>query len=119
MQGSNFDRAKQFLPFDALNGFREELYKRENKVQRIEKIELCGESLDKLENKFSRVKVGKKVEGIFFKDGKYLKFKGTPESTLIMLVPAFSTRENILNAYEIAVREKYRFFSYGDAMLIK
>lgn len=77
MQGSNFDRAKQFLPFDALNGFREELYKRENKVQKIEKIELCGESLDKLENKFSRVKVGKKVEGIFFKDGKYLKFKGT------------------------------------------
>ncbi|MBQ4236764.1 MAG: tRNA preQ1(34) S-adenosylmethionine ribosyltransferase-isomerase QueA [Treponema sp.] len=43
----------------------------------------------------------------------------TPESTLIMLVSAFSTRENILNAYETAVREKYRFFSYGDAMLIK
>lgn len=43
----------------------------------------------------------------------------TPESTLIMLVSAFSSRENILNAYEEAVREKYRFFSYGDAMLIK
>ena len=43
----------------------------------------------------------------------------TPESTLIMLVSAFSTRENILNAYKTAVREKYRFFSYGDAMLIK
>lgn len=43
----------------------------------------------------------------------------TPESTLIMLVSAFSSRENILNAYEAAVREKYRFFSYGDAMLIK
>ncbi len=43
----------------------------------------------------------------------------TPESTLIMLVSAFSTRENILNAYRIAVEEKYRFFSYGDAMLIK
>ncbi len=43
----------------------------------------------------------------------------TPESTLIMLVSAFSTRENILNAYNIAVQEKYRFFSYGDAMLIK
>ncbi len=43
----------------------------------------------------------------------------TPESTLIMLVSAFSTRENILNAYRCAVQEKYRFFSYGDAMLIK
>lgn len=43
----------------------------------------------------------------------------TPESTLIMLVSAFAGRENILNAYEKAVLEKYRFFSYGDAMLIK
>ena len=43
----------------------------------------------------------------------------TPESTLIMLVSAFSTRENILNAYRCAVQEKYHFFSYGDAMLIK
>ncbi|WP_296012514.1 tRNA preQ1(34) S-adenosylmethionine ribosyltransferase-isomerase QueA [uncultured Treponema sp.] len=43
----------------------------------------------------------------------------TPESTLIMLVSAFARRENILNAYKIAVENKYRFFSYGDAMLIK
>ncbi|MCR5045617.1 MAG: tRNA preQ1(34) S-adenosylmethionine ribosyltransferase-isomerase QueA [Treponema sp.] len=43
----------------------------------------------------------------------------TPESTLIMLVSAFSSRENILNAYNEAVKEKYRFFSYGDCMLIK
>lgn len=43
----------------------------------------------------------------------------TPESTLIMLVSAFSTRENILNAYKMAVQQKYHFFSYGDAMLIK
>ena len=42
-----------------------------------------------------------------------------PESTLIMLVSAFAGRENILNAYNMAVQEKYRFFSYGDAMLIK
>jgi S-adenosylmethionine:tRNA ribosyltransferase-isomerase len=41
-----------------------------------------------------------------------------PESTLIMLVSAFSTKEHILNAYETAVEEKYRFFSFGDAMLI-
>ncbi len=43
----------------------------------------------------------------------------TPESTLLMLVSAFASREHILNAYNIAIQEKYRFFSYGDAMLIK
>lgn len=43
----------------------------------------------------------------------------TPESTLIMLVSAFAGREHILNAYKIAVENKYRFFSYGDAMLIQ
>lgn len=41
-----------------------------------------------------------------------------PESTLIMLVSALAGRENILNAYETAVKERYRFFSFGDAMLI-
>ncbi|MBE6993017.1 MAG: tRNA preQ1(34) S-adenosylmethionine ribosyltransferase-isomerase QueA [Ruminococcaceae bacterium] len=41
-----------------------------------------------------------------------------PESTLIMLVSAFSTREIILKAYEEAVRERYRFFSFGDAMFL-
>ena len=42
-----------------------------------------------------------------------------PESTLIMLVSAFCGRENILRAYEVAVQEKYRFFSFGDAMFLK
>jgi S-adenosylmethionine:tRNA ribosyltransferase-isomerase len=42
-----------------------------------------------------------------------------PESTLIMLVSALAGRENILNAYNTAVAEKYRFFSFGDAMFIK
>lgn len=41
-----------------------------------------------------------------------------PESTLMMLVSAFAGYENIMNAYKIAVKEKYRFFSYGDSMLI-
>ncbi len=41
-----------------------------------------------------------------------------PESTLLMLVSALAGREHILNAYEIAVKEKYRFFSFGDAMFI-
>lgn len=42
-----------------------------------------------------------------------------PESTLIMLISALGGKENILNAYNTAVNEKYRFFSFGDAMLIK
>ena len=41
-----------------------------------------------------------------------------PESTLVMLVSAFAGREKILNAYNEAVKERYRFFSFGDAMLI-
>jgi S-adenosylmethionine:tRNA ribosyltransferase-isomerase len=41
-----------------------------------------------------------------------------PESTLLMLVSALSSREIMLNAYNEAIREKYRFFSYGDAMFI-
>ena len=42
-----------------------------------------------------------------------------PKSTLVMLVSALAGKDNILNAYKIAVDEKYRFFSFGDAMLIK
>lgn len=42
-----------------------------------------------------------------------------PKSTLVMLVSALAGRENILNAYNEAVQEKYRFFSFGDAMFIK
>ncbi len=41
-----------------------------------------------------------------------------PESTLVMLVSALAGREQVLHAYEIAVQERYRFFSFGDAMLI-
>ena len=42
-----------------------------------------------------------------------------PESTLLMLVSAFSSREIMLNAYRVAVEERYRFFSFGDAMFIE
>jgi S-adenosylmethionine:tRNA ribosyltransferase-isomerase len=41
-----------------------------------------------------------------------------PESTLLMLVSAFADRESVLRAYHEAVKERYRFFSFGDAMLI-
>ena len=56
------------------------------------------------------------------------KFKGVdglitnfhlPKSTLVMLVSAFSKKEYILNAYRVAVLNKYRFFSFGDAMYIE
>ena len=41
-----------------------------------------------------------------------------PESTLVMLVSALAGREHVLAAYEEAVKERYRFFSFGDAMMI-
>ncbi|MNN31880.1 S-adenosylmethionine:tRNA ribosyltransferase-isomerase [compost metagenome] len=41
-----------------------------------------------------------------------------PKSTLVMLVSALAGRENILNAYKEAIEQKYRFFSFGDAMFI-
>ena len=57
--------------------------------------------------------------GYHFKamDGLITNFH-LPESTLVMLVSAFAGREHVLNAYRIAVEEKYRFFSFGDAMCI-
>ena len=42
-----------------------------------------------------------------------------PKSTLIMLVSAFASKEYVLNAYNVAIKEEYRFFSFGDSMLIK
>ena len=42
-----------------------------------------------------------------------------PKSTLIMLVSAFSSKDIILNAYKEAVKNRYRFFSFGDCMFIK
>ena len=42
-----------------------------------------------------------------------------PKSTLVMLVAAFTGRDNILKAYEHAVADQYRFFSFGDAMFVK
>ena len=57
--------------------------------------------------------------GYHFKmiDGLITNFH-LPESTLLMLVSALAGKENIMRAYEIAVQERYRFFSFGDAMII-
>ena len=58
--------------------------------------------------------------GYHFKvmDGLVTNFH-LPESTLIMLVSAFAGREQVLAAYAEAVKERYRFFSFGDAMFLR
>lgn len=58
--------------------------------------------------------------GFTFKaiDGLITNFH-LPKSTLVMLVSAFSSKENIMNAYQEAIKHNYRFFSFGDAMFIK
>lgn len=72
------------------------------------------------------VKSGGGSTGIFIYPGYEFKIINAlvtnfhlPKSTLIMLISALYNREKILEAYEVAVKEKYRFFSYGDAMLIE
>lgn len=77
-------------------------------------------------SKMFRVRAGETSTGIFIYPGYEFKIVDAlitnfhlPKSTLIMLVSALYDREEILKAYEEAVKERYRFFSYGDAMLIK
>ncbi|MDR0411655.1 MAG: tRNA preQ1(34) S-adenosylmethionine ribosyltransferase-isomerase QueA [Treponema sp.] len=85
-------------------------------------------SVRALESSFSegRLKIGEQSTSIFiypgyrFKavDGLFTNFH-TPQSSLLLLVSAFAGKDFILNSYGEAVRERYRFFSYGDAMLIR
>ncbi len=72
-----------------------------------------------------RLEAGSSSTGIFIYPGYEFKLVDglitnfhLPKSTLLMLISALYDREEILKAYDIAVKEKYRFFSYGDAMLI-
>lgn len=83
-------------------------------------------TLESVYSKYGEFKACEEDTGIFIYPG--YKFKSVdaiitnfhlPKSTLIMLVSAFAGREFILNAYEHAIEEKYRFFSFGDAMIIK
>ena len=75
------------------------------------------------ENGYMKAKTGETdifiYPGYKFKvmDGLITNFH-LPESTLVMLVSAFAGKENVLSAYETAVKERYRFFSFGDAMLL-
>ena len=77
-------------------------------------------------NEVPCVRAGSGENDIFIYPGFQFRVVGAmltnfhlPKSTLLMLVSAFAGRERILRAYEHAVREKYRFFSYGDCMLIE
>ncbi len=76
------------------------------------------ESCDKLEGREGATEIFIRPPHAFrFVDLLLTNFH-LPRSTLLMLVSAFASRELILQAYEEAVRERYRFFSYGDCMLI-
>jgi S-adenosylmethionine:tRNA ribosyltransferase-isomerase len=74
----------------------------------------------------ARISAGSGESGIFIYPGFEFRVVGAlltnfhlPQSTLLMLVAAFTGRENVLRAYEHAVQEKYRFFSYGDCMFVE
>ena len=86
----------------------------------------CNDPSENKPRKYFRVRAGHTSTGIFIYPGYEFKIVDAlitnfhlPKSTLIMLVSALYDREEILKAYNIAVEEKYRFFSYGDAMLIQ
>ena len=73
-----------------------------------------------------RIASGSGEAGIFIYPGFQFRAVGAlltnfhlPKSTLLMLVSAFAGRENVLRAYEHAVKERYRFFSYGDCMFVE
>lgn len=83
-------------------------------------------TLESVANRFGEVREDARETDIFIYPGYEFKAVDAmitnfhlPESTLIMLVSAFVGRETILKAYEHAVEEKYRFFSFGDAMFIE
>ena len=82
-------------------------------------------TIESVATKYGRIKECSGDTDIFIYPGYKFKFMDAlitnfhlPESTLIMLVSAFAGYENTMRAYKIAVDEKYRFFSFGDAMFI-
>ena len=83
-------------------------------------------TLESLADESGHVEAGSRWTDIFIYPGYRFKAMDAlitnfhlPESTLVMLVSAFAGRETILHSYEEAVRERYRFFSFGDAMFIQ
>lgn len=94
-------------------------------VRTVESMATAMPVIVNTEDKKYHLNSGSKDTDIFIYPGYEFKIPDglitnfhLPESTLIMLVSAFSSRENVLEAYKKAVEEKYRFFSFGDAMFI-
>jgi S-adenosylmethionine:tRNA ribosyltransferase-isomerase len=99
-------------------------------IQSAEKVLAVGtttvRTLETLMQRFDEIRPGKGVTDIFIyppfrfrRVNSLLTNFHLPKSTLLMLVAAFAGREFILEAYREAVRERYRFFSYGDCMMIR
>ena len=85
----------------------------------------CTRTLESVATKYGEIRADEGDTDIFIYPGYEFKCVDSlitnfhlPESTLIMLVSAFCGYDNIMNAYKIAVAERYRFFSFGDAMCI-
>ncbi len=98
-------------------------------IQAAQRIVAAGtttaRTLETLARDHGRVVAARGETGIFIRPGFEFKVVGAlltnfhlPKSTLLMLVSAFAGRDLILRAYQEAVRERYRFYSYGDCMLI-
>jgi S-adenosylmethionine:tRNA ribosyltransferase-isomerase len=99
-------------------------------IQSAEQVLAVGtttvRTLETLMQRFDEIRPGKGVTDIFIyppfdfrRVNSLLTNFHLPKSTLLMLVAAFAGREFILEAYREAVRERYRFFSYGDCMMIR
>ncbi|MBR1748103.1 MAG: YolD-like family protein [Clostridia bacterium] len=89
------DRAKQFLPFDAMKGLTEALREREEKVLRQEKKELDEEKIAALEATLGALKKGDRVEIVFFREGKYLTKAGVVTECDVVYRRLVSEREAI------------------------
>ncbi len=74
------DRAKQFLPFDAMKGLSEALRAREEKLSRVEKIELSEDMAEELSKALARIEKGSRIVVNFYYSGHYLKLEGTVAS---------------------------------------
>lgn len=75
MQVSRTNRAKQFLPFDALNGLQEAL--REKEIECEEKRELSEETLNDLNDIFNKIEIGDNITIKYYKNRQYIYIKGT------------------------------------------
>ena len=109
-----------------LGTFRPVSVEKENNKKIISVGTTSTRTLETIMTKYNEFRECSGWTNIFIYPG--YKFKGIdnlitnfhlPKSTLVMLVSALAGRENILNAYSEAIKEKYRFFSFGDAMYIK